>query len=209
MRRILRFLCVLIVVSLTIFSSNVYSQTKSSKKGENINWVKVNELLLYNPMFMQELCCDCGPKTLADLLVGTIAIDALIQNACRIATSDMDLTKKIEFIKVDVSAEGADGIRTVNITDGDGKKITALSASKRLLEISSQALIIASEAQALIDKKDAAQKEVEDASYFKKASLTRGMGRGLDILKTIISETSKQTEKIKKQVEALNMLKDY
>ena len=158
---------------------------------------------------MQELCCDCVPKTLADLLVGTIAIDALIQNACSIATRDMDLTKKIEFIKVNVSEEGADGIRTVNITDGDGKKITALSASKRLLEISSQALIIASEAQALIDKKDAAQKEVEDASYFKKASLTRGMGRGLDILKTVISETSKQTEKIKKQVEALNMLKDY
>ena len=100
MRRILRFLCVLVVVSLTMFSSNVYSQTKSSKKGENINWVKVNELLLYNPMFMQELCCDCGPKTLADLLVGTIAIDALIQNACSIATRDMDLTKKIEFIKL-------------------------------------------------------------------------------------------------------------
>jgi hypothetical protein len=160
-------------------------------------------------MFMQELCCDCGPKTIADLFVGTTAIDALIQNACSIATRDMDLTKKIEFIKVNVSEEGADGIRNVDITDGDGKKITALSASKRLLEISKQALNIASEAQALIDKKDAAQKEVEDASYFKKASLTRGMGRGIDILKTVISESSKQTEKIKKQVEALNMLKDY
>jgi hypothetical protein len=209
MRSCLRILGILLVVSFSAFGSNAYSQTKSSKKGENVNWVKVNELLLYNPMFMQELCCDCGPKTIADLFVGTTAIDALIQNACSIATRDMDLTKKIEFIKVNVSEEGADGIRTVNITDGDGKKITALSASKRLLEISSQALIIASEAQALIDKKDAAQKEVEDASYFKKASLTRGMGRGIDILKTVISETSKQTEKIKKQVEALNMLKDY
>jgi len=208
MRSCLRILGILLVVSFSAFGSNAYSQTKSSKKGENVNWVKVNELLLYNPMFMQELCCDCGPKTIADLFVGTTAIDALIQNACSIATRDMGLTKKIEFIKVN-SEVGTDGIHNVDITDGDGKKITALNASKRLLEISKQALNIASEAQTLIDKKDAAQKEVEDASFFKKASLTRGIGRGIDILKTVISESSKQTEKIKKQVEALNMLKDY
>ena len=199
------------IIALMVFTlSNVEAiAQKKGKKGENVDWVRVNELLSYNPVFMQELCCDCGPKTIADILVGTTAIDGLIQNACKIATRDMDLTKKIEFVKVNVSDPDAEGIRNVNITGGSGKKITALSASKQLLDLSKQAIAIASEAQALIDKKDAAQKEIEDASFLKKASLTRGMGRGVDILQTVISETGKQTEKIKKQVDALNMLKDF
>lgn len=199
------------IIALMMFALSTFEAIaqKKGKKGENVDWVRVNELLSYNPVFMQELCCDCGPKTIADILVGTTAIDGLIQNACKIATRDMDLTKKIEFVKVDVSAPDAEGIRNVNITDGSGKKITALSASKQLLELSKQALAIAAEAQALIDKKDAAQKEIEDASFLKKASLTRGMGRGVDILQTVISETGKQTEKIKKQVDALTMLKDF
>ena len=184
-------------------------QKNAAKKGQNVDWVKLNELITYNPAFMQELCCDCSPKTIADLLVGTTAIDGLIQNACQIATRDMEITRKIEFVKINVSDPDAEGIRNVNITDGSGNKITALSASKQLLELSKEAIQIASEAQALIDKKDAAQKEIEDASFFKKASLTRGMGRGVDILQTIIKETSKQTEKIKKQVDALTMLKEF
>jgi len=209
MKKMVQVFCILSLIVFTVSTTDAIAQKKGGKKGENVDWVKVNELLLYNPVFMQELCCDCGPKTIADLLVGTTAIDGLIQNACKIATRDMDITRKIEFVKVNVSEPDAEGIRNVNITDGTGKKITALSASKQLLELSKQALLIASEAQALINKKDAAQKEVEDASFLKKGSLARGLGRGVDILQTVISETAKQTEKIKKQVDALTMLKDF
>jgi hypothetical protein len=209
MKKMVQVFCILSLIVCTVATTDAIAQKKGGKKGENVDWAKVNELLSYHPVFMQELCCDCGPKTIEDILVGTTAIDGLIKNACKVASRDMEITKKMEFIKIQYDSSGADGIPTVNITDGGGKKITALAASKQLLDLSKQAIGIAAEAQSLIDKKDAAQKEIEDASFLKKGSLTRGLGRGVDILKTVISESGKQVEKIQSQVNALTMLKDY
>jgi len=156
---------------------------------------------------MQEICCDCGPKTIEDILVGAPAIDGIIKNACKIAAKDIQITKDIEFIKVKM--DSVDGFPTADISDGKGKKITAINAAKQLLKLTKVIGSLAAEAKSLADKKGPAQKEIEEASFLKKASLGAGLARALDILSTVVSETGKQGLKIKNQVDALNMLRDF
>ncbi|MFN5006382.1 MAG: hypothetical protein ACK5GO_02690 [Ignavibacteria bacterium] len=198
---------IIALMMFTLSNFEAIAQKKGKKKGENVDWVKVRDLLAYNPEFMQEICCDCGPKTIEDILVGAPAIDGIIKNACKIAAKDIQITKDIEFIKIKMDT--VDGFQTADISDGKGKKITAISAAKQLLKLTKVIGSLAAEAKSLADKKGPAQKEIEEASFLKKASLGAGLARALDILSTVVSETGKQGLKIKNQVDALNMLKDF
>ena len=175
MRKLLLLAGIFSFLMCTVFSTNAFSQKKSTKKGEIIDWVKVRELLSYNPELFQEVCCDCGPKTINDLLVGTPAIDGIIKSSCKIASKDIQLTKEIEFVKVTIDTVGE--FTTVNISDGKGKKITAANAIKQLLKLTKTITSLAAEAKGLMDKKGPAQKEIEDASFLKKASLGAGLAR--------------------------------
>lgn len=202
-----KFIGIVALIMFTMCRFEAIAQKKGQKKVDNIDWVKVRELLSYNPEFMQDICCDCGPKTINDILVGSPAIDGIIKNACKIASKDIQITKDIEFIKIKI--DSVDGFQTVDISDGKGKKITAVSAAKQLLKLTKVIGSLAAEAKSLTDKKGPAQKEIEEASFLKKASLGAGLARALDILSTVISETGKQGLKIKNQVDALTMLKNY
>jgi hypothetical protein len=207
MKKMVQVFCILSLIVCTVFTTDAIAQKKGGKKGENVDWVKVRELLSYNPELYQEVCCDCGPKTIGDLLVGTPAIDGIIKNSCKIATRDIQLTKEIEFVKVTMDTVGE--FPTVNISDGKGKKITAANAIKQLMKLTKTISSLAGEAKSLMDKKGPAQKEIEEASFLKKASFGAGLARALDILSTVVSESGKQGLKIKNQVEALTMLKNY
>ena len=207
MKSKVQFIGIIVLVMFTMCSFEATAQKKGKKTAENVDWVKVRELLSYNPEFMQEICCDCGPKTIEDILVGTPAIDGIIKNACKIAAKDIQITKDIEFIKVKMDT--VDGYQTVDISDGKGKKITAINAAKQLLKLTKVIGSLAAEAKSLTDKKGPAQKEIEEASFLKKVSLGSGLARALDILSTVISESGKQGLKIKNQVDALTMLKNY
>ena len=207
----------LFCIGLIALQSDISAQKRSATKSTSattakkiaVDWVKVNEMLTYKVDLLTELCCDCGPKTIEDLLVGSSGIDNLIQSACKLATDDMGITREMEFIKIKVSEPDAEGLRSVDVSNGNGEKLTIPNATLQLVALSSKVSGLASEAQKLLDAKDAAQKDVEDASMFKKISYSKGFTRGVDITQTVISETKKQADKLANQINALKMLKDY
>ena len=209
------------VVGLLFGAENAMAQKKGASKPaaaatkskrQNIDWVAFQTALAPNITLMREVCCGCEATKLADLLVGSSGVDALINKACDIAASDIAITRDIEFIKIDVVEIPDDGsgvTKEVRITNGKGEAVTTENALKQLLSLATRITQFAADANNIASLTTAAVSDIENASFFKKASYVSAVDGAKKTITSVVEETGKQADKVNGQIAALKMLKSY
>jgi len=208
------------VVGLLFGAENVMAQKKGAAKAasvaksvrQNIDWVAFQTSLASNIVLMREVCCGCEAAKLADLLVGSSGVDALINKACDLASTDIAITREIEFIKidvVDVPDDGSGVTKEVRITNGKGEAVTTENALKQLLALATKITQLVADANNIASLTSAAVSDIESASFFKKASYISAVDGAKKTITSVVEETGKQADKVNGQIAALKMLKSY
>ena len=87
--------------------------------------------------------------------------------------------------------------------------MTTENALKQLLSLATRITQFAADANNIASLTTAAVSDIENASFFKKASYVSAVDGAKKTITSVVEETGKQADKVNGQIAALKMLKSY
>ena len=143
---------------------------------------------------------------------GAARVDAFNKEVFDASDESKEITKAIEFIKVEVTEieDQGDGVTTEwTITNGDGEDVSKENALKQFTELLARSKTQSDNLKEIQAKQQPATDEVKSIKKpMLKTKASKAFSKGTAELKTVLEETTKQAELINQQITTIKALKE-
>ena len=143
---------------------------------------------------------------------GAARVDAFNKEVFDASDESKEITKAIEFVKVEVTEieDQGDGVTTEwTITNGDGEDVSKEGALEQFAELLVRTKAQTDNIKEIQTRQQPATDEVKSIKNpMKKTKATKGLSKGTAELKNVAEETANQVKLINQQITTIKALKE-